>query len=62
MIIEQNTLTEGWKSAQKLHFRHFTYEAIRGDCNVYIPSDKATWVIIREGCACVTARHMAVCV
>ena len=49
MIIEQNTLTEGWKSMQKLYFRHFTYEAIRGDCNIYIPTDKATRVIIREG-------------
>ena len=52
MIIEQNTLTEGWKSTQKLYFRHFTYEAIRGDCKVYIPTDEATRVIIREGYAC----------
>lgn len=45
MIIEQSPLIEGWKSAQKLSYKHFTKETVYANTLVYITADDSAKVM-----------------
>lgn len=48
MIIERRPLLDGWKSTQKLTFKHFTKEAISANNIVYVTPDDYSKVRERE--------------
>lgn len=45
MVIEPVQILGGWKTVQKLSFKHFTKEAIQGNNQVYSSADDPTKVI-----------------
>ena len=50
MIIEQAPILGGWKTCQRLSFKHFTKEAVQGNNQVYCNTDNPSKVCV---CVCV---------